>query len=87
MTDRGGEDRRSALRRWNRDVGPFLTLGIQLALSVVAFFFLGRWLDGLWGTGPWLMLAGLLLGAGGGFVQFFRTVRALEQRESGDKAP
>lgn len=84
MKNGGGEDRRSALGRWNRDVGPFLTLGIQLALSVVAFFFLGRWLDGLWGTGPWLMLAGLLLGAAGGFVQFFRTVRTLERRQEQD---
>lgn len=83
----GGEERRAALRRISRDAGPFLTLGIQLALSVVAFFFLGRWLDGLWGTAPWLMLAGLLLGAAGGFVQFFRTVGALERRERGDKKP
>jgi F0F1-type ATP synthase assembly protein I len=43
----------------------------------VVFFFLGRWLDGLWGTGPWLMLAGLVIGVAGGFLQFFRAVAVL----------
>ncbi len=66
---------------WARDLGPFLTLGIQLAIAVVAFFFLGRWLDGILGTGPWLMIGGLLLGSAGGLVQFFRTAIALGKRE------
>lgn len=68
------EGRRSG---WAAEIGPFLTIGIQLALSVIVFFFLGRWLDGLWDTAPWLMLAGLLVGAAGGFLQFFRAVTRL----------
>ncbi len=68
-------------RTWAADIGPFLTLGIQLAIAVVAFFFLGRWLDGLLGTSPWLMIAGLLLGTVGGLVQFFRTANALGKKE------
>jgi F0F1-type ATP synthase assembly protein I len=35
---------------------------------------LGYWLDGRWGTKPWLLLAGLLVGMIGGFVNFFRFV-------------
>jgi ATP synthase protein I len=71
-----------------RAIGPFLTLGLQLALTVVVFFLVGRWLDGLWGTAPWLMLTGLFVGMTGGFVQFFRTVAALgrqEEQESKDQ--
>ncbi|MGA9117478.1 MAG: AtpZ/AtpI family protein [Bacteroidota bacterium] len=68
-------------RRISREYGPFLTLGLQLALSVVVFFFLGRWLDGKLGTSPWLMLAGLAAGAAGGFIHFFRTVIALGRKE------
>jgi F0F1-type ATP synthase assembly protein I len=64
-----------------RTIGPFLTLGLQLALSVVVFFFVGRWLDGLWGTAPWFMLAGLMIGIAGGFLQFFRSVAALDRQE------
>jgi hypothetical protein len=32
-----------------KDFGPFLTLGLQLAISVVVFFFIGYWLDGKFG--------------------------------------
>ncbi len=67
----------AATRNWRTSLGPFLTLGIQLALSVVVFFFLGRWLDGKFGTGPWLMIAGLGLGISGGFFKFFRTAISL----------
>lgn len=64
-----------------RDFGPVLTLGLQLALSVVVFFFLGRWLDQWLGTSPWLMIAGLAVGIAGGFIQFFRTALALGKKE------
>jgi ATP synthase protein I len=66
---------------WGREFGPFLTIGIQLAIAVVAFFFLGRWLDSLFGTAPWLMLTGLVLGITGGLVQFLRTALRLGRRE------
>ncbi len=72
-------------RRRARAIGPFLTLGLQLALAVVVFFFIGRWLDGLWGTAPWMMLAGLLVGIAGGFIQFFRSVAALDRQEAEDR--
>lgn len=77
----GGE--RGAGRRLVREAAPFLTMGIQLALAVVVFFFLGRWLDGLWGTAPWMMLAGLLVGVVGGFMQFFRAVGRLGREGEG----
>lgn len=82
---REGDRTGKGFRLWNSDIGPFLTLGIQLALAVVVFFFIGRWLDGLWGTEPWLMLAGLLLGAAGGFIHFFRTVSALDRRSDRER--
>lgn len=56
-----------------RAVGPLFGSGIQLAAAVALFFFLGRWLDGTLGTGPWLMLIGALIGAGGGLYNFIRT--------------
>jgi F0F1-type ATP synthase assembly protein I len=66
---------------WSAEFAPYLTLGIQLAVSVVAFFFVGRWLDGVFGTSPWLMIAGLLVGTAGGFLQFFRTAAALGRKQ------
>ena len=69
---------------WLSGMASFLTMGAQLALSVVVFFFLGRWLDGHFGTAPWLMLAGLALGITGGFIKFFRTAASLS-READEK--
>lgn len=68
-------------RKLVTEFGPFLTLGLQLAISVVAFFFLGRWLDEKFETAPWLMILGLLVGIAGGFTNFFRTVIALGKKE------
>ena len=73
----GGESE----RRWISEFGPYLTMGMQLAIAVVAFFFLGRWLDGVFGTAPWLMIAGLLLGTVGGFASFFRSALAIGKKE------
>jgi F0F1-type ATP synthase assembly protein I len=61
--------------------GPYLTLGLQLAITVVVFFFLGRWLDGKFGTDPWLMLAGLAVGVTGGLAAFLMKAIALGKEE------
>ena len=54
-------------------LGTYLTLGMQLAVAVTVFFFLGQWLDTKFGTQPWLLIASLLIGITGGFIKFFRT--------------
>jgi F0F1-type ATP synthase assembly protein I len=56
-------------------------MGIQLALAVVAFFFLGRWLDSVFGCSPWLMFTGLAIGIVGGLIQFFRVALTLGKKE------
>jgi F0F1-type ATP synthase assembly protein I len=67
-----------------KDFGPFLTLGLQLAISVVAFFFIGYWLDGKFGTSPWCTLGGALLGTAGGLFKFLREAIALGKRADED---
>jgi F0F1-type ATP synthase assembly protein I len=71
---------------WGAVYGPFLTLGLQLAITVVVFFFLGRWFDAWRGTDPWGMLLGLAIGVAGGMVSFFRTVIALGKAEDREMA-
>jgi len=41
---------------------------------MLGFGAIGYWLDARFGTKPWLLLAGLVLGMIGGFVNFFRLV-------------
>ena len=71
--------------KWARDFGPFLTLGLQLAITVVVFFLLGRWLDGKLGTSPWCMLVGLAIGIVGGFIRFFKTAIEIGNRSDTEK--
>lgn len=67
-------------KSWAALTGPYLTLGLQLAMTVVAFFFFGRWLDQRLGTDPWLMLVGLVVGISGGLFSFLRTVIAFGKK-------
>ncbi len=69
------------LARSYRDVGPYLGLGIQLAATIVICFFIGRWLDDVFSTTPWLMVLGALLGAGAGLYNFLKTVIELGKRQ------
>ena len=77
-TKRGPESSFRAVR----SVGPLLSAGIQMAVTVVAMFFIGRWLDGKFGTGPWLMITGGLIGSAGGIISFIRTALAVSRSES-----
>jgi F0F1-type ATP synthase assembly protein I len=80
MEQRGGklfDDNRNGLR----GLAPFLTLGIQLALSIVVFFFLGKWMDSRFNTSPWCMLGGLMIGGVGGMIKFITSVTRLAQQQ------
>ncbi|MBM3991694.1 MAG: AtpZ/AtpI family protein [Planctomycetes bacterium] len=46
--------------------------GLQFALTFLACGALGWWLDGKLGTSPWLMIAGILLGAAGAMYSLVR---------------
>jgi len=61
--------------------GQALTLGLQLGVTVVVFYFLGRWLDSTLGTTPWLMYCGLALGVTGGMISFVRTALSMGKAE------
>jgi ATP synthase protein I len=65
-----------------REAAPYLGLGIQLAAGVIIFYYVGSWADEQLRTAPWLMLTGVLIGAVGGFIKFFRTVGELSKKES-----
>ena len=49
-------------------------VGIQFAGTFLVMGFFGWWLDGKLGTEPWLMIAGILLGATGAFISLVKRV-------------
>jgi len=56
------------------DALKYAQAGTVLVAPMVAIGAIGYWLDRRFGTKPWLLLAGLILGMIGGFVNFFRLV-------------
>jgi F0F1-type ATP synthase assembly protein I len=51
-------------------------LGYTLAIPLVGGVLLGHWLDGRLGTGPWLLVAGLVVGVA---ISSLAVVRQLNQ--------
>jgi len=64
-----------------QQIAPYMSLGIQLALTVLVFFFAGWWLDTKLQTYPWLMIGFTLAGSAGALIKFFMTVLQLGKRE------
>jgi F0F1-type ATP synthase assembly protein I len=74
---------------WERAADPafgratnWASLGIELAAAVLLFGALGWWLDGLWGTTPWLLVVLAMLGLTAALVRLVRRAIAL-----GEEAP
>lgn len=59
----------------------FAGIGLQFAASVLLFGYAGQWLDGRLGTGPWLLIIGVFLGAGGAFYSMYRKLMAAQDGE------
>lgn len=53
----------------------FMGAGIEFTAVTGAFAAFGWWLDGQWGTGPWLMITGLAMGLVGGTYKLWRLGR------------
>lgn len=67
----------------SRDIGPYLGLGLQLAVSILVFLFLGRWVDGKLDTYPLFLIIGAFIGAAGGMYSFIRAVLKNEEIRKG----
>lgn len=63
----------------------FAGVGLQFAGAILLFLFAGRWLDARLGTEPWLLLAGVFVGAGAGFYSIYRQL-VIAPREREERA-
>ena len=50
--------------------------GLEIGLAVAGLTLVGWWLDGRWGTRPWLMLAGLAVAIVGGTYNVWKIGRS-----------
>jgi F0F1-type ATP synthase assembly protein I len=63
----------------------YLGVGLTSALSILLFLYLGTVADRRLGTGPWLTMAGVFVGAAAGFYHMYHHLviapRARERRD------
>lgn len=70
----------SGIAKSLRDVGPYLGLGLQLAVTIVAFVLIGSWLDDKFSQNYIFTLIAGVFGIGIGLYNLIRTVTYLEKR-------
>ncbi len=56
--------------------------GLQFAVSIVVFLFLGQWLDRRLGTAPVFLFGCVFVGAGGSFYSMYRQLMAAQRRDA-----
>ena len=78
MTVPGGKDPRY---RGLRSAGLLLAIPTLLIVAPLVGFFLGNWLDRRFGTSPWLMLVGLVLGFVAAGRETYQIYRRYQQEE------
>ena len=61
--------------------GRYAGLGLQFALSIVLFLYVGQWLDRRFGTDPLFLYLGVFTGAGAAFYSMYRSLVADLKRE------
>jgi F0F1-type ATP synthase assembly protein I len=59
-------------------VSQITTIGLEMVLPAV----LGIWLDKKWGTAPWLVIVGVLLGFVTGMYHLLQIVRSANSKSS-----
>jgi ATP synthase protein I len=59
-------------------MGQAMKIAIELVVGVAIGWFIGRLLDGQFGTAPWLMIVFLILGFAAGLMNIIRTARRLQ---------
>ena len=79
-----GKDPADVLRRGREEgpgMGAYAGLGLQFAVSILVFLFVGQWLDRKLGTAPIFLLVGVFVGAGASFYSMYRKLMAIQAEE------
>ncbi len=63
-----------------KEVAPYMGLGTQLAFTIVAMFFLGKWLDEKFDSYPWLTISFSFFGGFAGIYNFIKEVMILNEK-------
>jgi ATP synthase protein I len=82
MSERAGG---SGKQQATPSLGEYAGVGLQFALTIVAFMFAGMWLDRRLDTSPWLLILFVFVGAGAGFYSIYRKLMAAQRRADAER--
>ncbi len=68
------------------EAGPYLSLGVEVAISMVFFVLLGYFADTWLGTSPWLLVVGIGLSVVATGVTLYRAVGEMDRASAAEKA-
>jgi F0F1-type ATP synthase assembly protein I len=63
----------------------FAGVGIQFALSIIVFLFVGQWLDKRFGTNGLFTIAGVFVGGGAAFYNMYRKITVAQRRDDAER--
>lgn len=72
--------------KFYRQTSLLATIPAILLVSPLIGFFSGRWADGKFGTEPYLMIAGIVLGFGAAGIETYKLVRRASAIDKEDDA-
>lgn len=64
-----------------REVGPYLTLGFQLAVTIVIMLFIGNWLDEKFDKNPLFMIIFGFLGIAAGMYNLIKSALRISEKQ------
>lgn len=70
-------------RKFIRMMGVLSTVGITMVVATVIGYFLGVYLDRVFGTAPWLMIVFLIFGIAAGFKNLYDQARKIIRIDEG----
>ena len=70
-----------------RTLGQLSTVGMSFVLALVLGFGAGYWLDGRFGTRPWLSFLGFFLGLAAGVLNVYRVLQLTSRSSGGGATP
>jgi ATP synthase protein I len=62
-------------------MGVAMRIGVELVVATLVGTALGWWGDGYFGTAPWLMIVGIILGAAAGFRNIHRYIQQMQGQD------
>ena len=63
----------------------FAGVGMQFAVAIIAFLFVGQWLDKRLGTNGLFTIAGVFVGGGAAFYNMYRKITAAQRRDDEER--